>query len=174
MAHKEQREFCEWVKETHPQYFNNRTVVEIGSRDINGTIRDLFFKCRYTGIDLSEGNGVDEVGRAHRVLEKLERQFDVMVSCESLEHDEFWRVTLWSMYHYLKPGGLLLVTAAGNGRREHGTHNHTPQDSPDTPDYYENVSNEMLSSVLKPEMFATYFVRQDQRNFDMQFYGIKN
>ena len=37
-------------------------VVEVGSRDINGSIRELVDADTYVGIDLEEGPGVDVVG----------------------------------------------------------------------------------------------------------------
>ena len=65
MAHREQRFFCEAVRNTFPQYFNGKKVLEVGSLDINGSIRDLFQNCEYTGIDLGEGKGVDVICPGH-------------------------------------------------------------------------------------------------------------
>jgi SAM-dependent methyltransferase len=177
MAHKEQLEFVSGIKEKYPQFFNNRRVVEIGSRNINGTVRDLFHKCRYTGVDLEEGEGVDVVEDYANYLDssflEIGTLYDVIVSCEALEHDRYWGITLERMYYALKPGGLLLVTAAGVGREEHGTSKSKPEDSPSTNGYYRNITNAMAVSVLKPEMFRTYFMNQCPINCDFQFYGIK-
>jgi hypothetical protein len=176
MAHKEQLEFVSGIKEKYPQFFNNRRVVEIGSRNINGTVRDLFHKCRYTGVDLEEGEGVDVV----EDYANYERESfltgvtcDVVISCEALEHDQYWRLTLKRMYEALRVGGLMVVTAAGTGREEHGTHAQKPEDSPFTNDYYGNISNAMAASVLYPFMFNTYYMNQCSFNCDFQFYGIK-
>jgi hypothetical protein len=77
------------------------------------------------------------------------------------------------MYHHLKPNGLLLITAGGDGRPEHGTINHYPGVSPGTNDYYCNISNEMFLGVLHPLLFTSFFIRQDKPNCDFQFFGIK-
>ena len=36
MAHKEQWVFCGQVKGLHPEYFENKKVLDIGSFDVNG------------------------------------------------------------------------------------------------------------------------------------------
>jgi hypothetical protein len=95
----------------------------------------------------------------------------VVISTEMLEHDKYWAESLLSMYDHLRPEGLLIITAGGDLRHEHGTHNHTPQDSPGTLDYYKNISNEMFKSVLPESLFKEYFIRQYHADF--QFYGIK-
>jgi hypothetical protein len=77
------------------------------------------------------------------------------------------------MYHSLKEGGLLIITAAGEGRPEHGTSNHHPNASPATNDYYQNITNRMFQEVLNPSMFHTYFLSQRPDTQDIQFYGIK-
>lgn len=165
-------------------------MVDVGSLDINGSCRGLFSRCHYVGIDLHEGLNVDVVGRAHEVLgvvaedcrRKVESHYrswleypspviDTMLSCECLEHDRYYDKTLRSMYENLRVGGLMLITAAGDGRPEHGTHKERPQDSPATNDYYRNISNADFYKVLPPSFFSTYFMRQVDGDF--QFYGIK-
>jgi hypothetical protein len=96
---------------------------------------------------------------------------DTIISTECLEHDKFWKLTLITMYNTLKPGGLLIVTAGGDGREEHGTKENHSWCSPATNDYYMNVSNQMFASVLNPEMFQVYHLAQS--NKDLQFFGIK-
>jgi SAM-dependent methyltransferase len=175
MAHKEQIEFCEGLRHTHPTHFNNVEVLDVGSLDINGNNRYLFFKSRYLGIDIVDGKNVDKVISCKNHLGKPQYKdhYDVIICTEMLEHDSTWEVDLRMMYWALRPGGLLLITAAGVGRQEHGTHKHSPSDSPGTNDYYRNVSNEMFSSVLPAKFFSEYHMKQDLRCCDFQFYGIK-
>ena len=40
MAHKEQVEFCNKVKDLFPNYFNNVKVLDVGSFDCNGNDRE--------------------------------------------------------------------------------------------------------------------------------------
>lgn len=142
------------------------------------------------GVDLQKGKNVDVVGMAHEVLGQvaedlkrmIERHYrsynwadfppiDTIISTEALEHDFYWDCTLLQMYKNLRCGGLMLVTAAGDGRKEHGTHEHRPEDSPFTNGYYKNITNADFCKVLPPSYFKTYFLRQIDGDF--QFYGIK-
>lgn len=182
MAHREQRQFCRWVRKRNRAYFHNVNVVDIGSLDINGNNRYLFRNYCYVGIDLVKGKNVDRVGIAKDVIAEMidtedyhyhRRLTDVVISTEMLEHDKTWRESLQVMHDLLRPGGLLLITCAGVGRREHGTTHSSPSDSPATNDYYQNVSNEMFASVLAPSLFTEYYLNQDSRQHDLQFFGIK-
>ena len=55
----------------------DKRVLEIGSRDENGTIRDLFTGT-YIGIDMRAGPSVDRVMDAHEIHFKT-GTFDVVV-----------------------------------------------------------------------------------------------
>jgi hypothetical protein len=175
-----------------PDHFRYNIVADVGSMDINGNNRRLFRKCHYIGIDVMKGKNVDKVGPAHLVLpelleelttiqfnryrrriERKQRCFDMIISTEALEHDKYLPTTLTAMFYSLKPGGMLLITAAGEGRPEHGTTKVRPQDSPGTTDYYCNVDNEMFARILPPKLFTHYHLAQDPENNDLQFYGIK-
>jgi hypothetical protein len=192
MSHKAQRIFCKRVRELFPDSFRKKNVIDVGSLDINGNNRYLFKRCYYVGVDIVNGENVDVVGKAHLVLPTLKpkletnyvwnpyltriqksENFDTIISTEALEHDEHWGQTLRAMFYGLKCGGLLVITAGGDGREEHGTHNHTPLASPGTNDYYKNISNEMFSTVLPPHLFKTYYLNQASATNDFQFYGIK-
>jgi SAM-dependent methyltransferase len=176
MAHKEQQQFVKWVKKQHPRYFKGTKVIDVGSKDINGNNRGFFRRVNYQGIDLSEGPNVDWIGYAHNILPIIATgdAIDVIISTEAAEHDKFWELTFQSMYDHLRPGGLLLITAGGEGREEHGTKTKDPWCSPDTNDYYRNITNEMFGGILKPEQFSTYYVNQHKSWNDFQFFGIKS
>jgi cyclopropane fatty-acyl-phospholipid synthase-like methyltransferase len=159
-------------------HFWKKNVIDAGSLDINGNNKYLFCKCNYAGVDIVAGKNVDFVGYAHSVIPNIAKEWDrkkgvvdVIISTEMLEHDQNWADSLTAMYESLNEGGLLLITCAGNGRKEHGTLNNTPSDSPGTTSYYKNISNEMFASVLRADMFDEYYLRQ--YNTDLQFYGIK-
>lgn len=190
MSHPQQISFCKKVKAEYPHYFKNVQIVDVGSLDINGNNRILFTEpFSYIGIDLIPGKNVDVIGRAHEVIPTIEhsikgigrsagivmnrdtRVFDIIISTECLEHDRYFDLTLIAMYKALKPGGLLLITAAGEGRAEHGTTLYDSRSSPATNDYYRNITNEMFISVLPPILFSHYCIKQFQTDF--QFYGLK-
>ena len=91
-------------------------VVEIGSLDINGSVRNLF-SGGYVGVDACHGAGVDIVGDAVDVLWRLESTPEVIVSCEMLEHDLTpWR-TLAAVSGALQSGGWLVLTCRGFDER---------------------------------------------------------
>lgn len=88
-------------------------VLEVGSFDVNGTVRPLFAgAAAYVGVDVAPGPGVDVVVPAGE-LPFDSGSFDVVVSTEMLEHDRKpWR-TAREMARVLRRGGRLLATARG-------------------------------------------------------------
>lgn len=66
-----------------------RCVVEIGGRDINGSVRPLFGDAAYTATDIAPGRGVDVV--ADGATYTPDEAPDCVVCCEVLEHAANWR-----------------------------------------------------------------------------------
>jgi 2-polyprenyl-3-methyl-5-hydroxy-6-metoxy-1,4-benzoquinol methylase len=93
------------------------TVIDIGSRDINGTVRDLFPNADYTGIDLIDGPAVDIATDA--ATWKPKKKADLVVCCEVLEHCESWREVIANIATMLKKDGRVVLTAAGPNRAPH-------------------------------------------------------
>ena len=149
-----------------------KDVLEVGSLDINGSIRPLFVGCNYTGIDLSEGPGVDLVGHLLEHKFPLE-SFDTIVSLEAMEHDEHWEKSLREMFALLKPKGLLIITCATTGREEHGTFKNDPTASPKTLDWYHNLTAWDFFSVIDIDSFSYADFHFDSTVGDLQFMGIK-
>lgn len=87
------------------------SVLEVGSRDINGTPRE-FFTGHYWGVDMLPGPSVDQVLSAHHLTE-LDREFEVVLSTEMLEHDSAPWISLEQMAAVCAPDGCLIVTARG-------------------------------------------------------------
>lgn len=109
-----------WIADKIKQHNLAGAVLEVGSLDVNGSVRSLFTaSTRYVGVDFREGTGVDIVMNGHE-LKFTDVEFDVVVSTEMIEHDdEFWR-SIQEMGRVLKPGGFLLITSRGNGFGQHG------------------------------------------------------
>ena len=167
--HKEVKRFCQSVKLQYPSHFAGVDVLDCGSLDINGNNRYLFENSQYFGIDIVKGKNVDLVTRVHQF--KSTKQFDCVISTEMLEHDMYFTESLNAMYDLTKPGGLLLITAAGQGREEHGTHQHHPNDSPLTKDYYCNINVPMLLSGFDLKEFSCYTISYFKT--DIRFAGLK-
>ena len=138
--HYEAQDFLERVKKALPGYFKERRVLEIGSYNVNGSARDAFEDCDYTGCDWRPGPGVDIVAFAHE-LSFDDSTFEVVVSTECLEHDVHWRKTLAAMNRMLKPGGLMLVTVAAFDRKPHELDCAVDR-------YYQNLQPEDLKPYL--------------------------
>ncbi len=144
-------------------------VLDCGSLDINGSNRKYFPNSEYLGVDLGEGEGVDLVSPVH-LLDEV-GPFDVVISTEMLEHDEFWQISVRRMIQLLKEGGLFILTCAAPGRGEHGTEKNTPQDSPFTNDHYGNVPE----AEFARQTDGYFTVSQvETKGSDLQFWGVRN
>ena len=143
MAHPQQAEYFSSVRDAYPAQFRGVRVLEVGSLDINGSVRSLFDGCDYTGVDLQAGPGVDLACPGH-LLEFPSGHFDTVISAECFEHNPFWRETLANMLRMTRPAGLVLISCATTGRKEHGTTRTNPDASPFTVaarwDYYRNLT----------------------------------
>lgn len=176
MAHPQQQEFVARVKSLYPNHFKKVTVTEFGSLNLNGTVRDFFEDCHYTGVDLIDGPGVDVVSRCHEYFRPEERP-DTVISCEMLEHDEHWEESLQHMAVILNPGGLLILTCATKGRAEHGTSDHSPADSPATNDYYRNKDMHDITIALSEHLWDNHFdvihMEVNRTSSDLYVYALK-
>lgn len=139
------REAYEFVASCVARFGVPERVVEIGSRDINGTVRPLFAGCRsYVGLDLVPGPGVDVVADARTWRPR--RPVDCVVCCEVLEHTPHAREIVESAHAMLREGGLLILTAACEPRRPHSAVDGGPvRDG----EYYRNVDPADLHDWLR-------------------------
>lgn len=177
MAHPEQRQFVEIVARHLKGNFNGCKVLEVGSLDVNGSVRDFFHACDYTGIDVAPGRGVDLVCQGQDFAAP-DNFFDTVISCEAMEHNPHWAETFRNMLRACKPGGLLLLTCATSGRPEHGTSRTTAEHSPLTVElgweYYHNLTPaELLGCTNFKTAFSHYGFWRDWSNFDLYFCGQK-
>lgn len=169
MSHRQQREFVAQIARRYPDLFRKTKVLEVGSLDVNGSVRQFFRKCDYLGIDLVDGVGVDRVCD----LESVDGEFDVVISCECLEHDPRWAITVEDMIARTKVGGLLVITCAGPGRPEHGTKSHPIAGMANDTDYYSNISPLDLLGIVRHHAWqelACYFAPGPK---DTYLFGIR-
>jgi SAM-dependent methyltransferase len=109
-----------------------KKVLDIGSLDINGTIRNYSFLredklpqwreiigCEeYIGIDLIDGPSVDVVMNSNNITFP-ENSFDLVISISQLEHDKNPVETLKGAYNVLKQGGTFLLACPTDEIDEH-------------------------------------------------------
>ena len=171
MAHQAQKAFFNRVKELYPHFFNKGIVLDFGSLDINGSLKDIFSAdTLYRGIDIVAGKNVDFVSKAHEFTSNL--VYPTIISGEMLEHDEYWRESLLNMYNLCGVGGLIAISCAGKDRPEHGTRR-TDGNEWGTGDYYKNLEPKDIMEVYKPDMFTDYYFEENTTAKDTYFYGIK-
>ena len=153
-------------------------VLEIGSYDVNGSIRGLFENTDYTGVDMTDGPGVDMVGSGH-TINFIDESFDILISCECFEHNPYWVETFLNMHRMTKKNGLVVVSCASRGRLEHGTARTDPADSPGTQsvgiDYYRNLNaNDFKKSINLSSLFKIYKFYYAAKSRDLYFIGWKS
>lgn len=97
------------------------TVLEVGSRNVNGSYRGLIEPCvEYVGVDMVGGPGVDVLCDATNLDQAIgERQFDLVICTEMLEHAQHWAEVIHNLKVAVKPGGHLAVTTRSPGFPKH-------------------------------------------------------
>jgi SAM-dependent methyltransferase len=112
--HDAARRFCEAVAGALKP---PARVVEIGSRNVNGSVRYLFPGACYVGVDAMAGPGVDVV--ADGATFAAREPFDVVLCTETLEHAADPAAMCRNLVALCRPGGAILVTAATPDRPPH-------------------------------------------------------
>lgn len=153
--------FHDWRKDK-----TDLKVLEIGSLNINGSIRDIFkpFAAEYIGIDPQDGPGVDVVIDA--MLYNKPNYFDVVVTAETFEHTPYWKDIIKLSHNNLAPGGLFVATMAGEGRYPHSAIDENPIREWE---HYANIGAWDLKQTLK--IFSTFEI--DVLNQDLYCWACK-
>ena len=159
MAHRNQQIFCEKIKESYPEYFDNVKVLDIGSLDMNGNNRYLFNNSKYIGVDRNDGPNVSVVTN-FLDYECPKNYFDVVISTESLQEDTDYENTLLKIMDVIRPGGAFLLTCASDKR---------VQDNPKN-----KFTKEILNSTKNFEYNFPDGIFEFENDFgDLYFFGIK-
>jgi len=123
--HPLNRAFWDKVAAAYPVYFDveNSRILEVGSLNVNGSIRESIGKGggEYIGIDWRAGPNVDAISLASRM--SFDQRFDAVVSASMLEHDPEWQLSLVNIVSHMKEDGILCLSwgAALNGPHCHET-----------------------------------------------------
>lgn len=118
-------------------------VVEFGSKNINGSVRPLFRGAAFTGVDVVAGPDVDVVADAASFTPEVAP--DCVVCCEVLEHAENAQAIIKNAVRILRPGGLVIVTCASDGRQPHSA---VDGGALREGEFYRNVPPSLLASWL--------------------------
>jgi SAM-dependent methyltransferase len=177
MSHPEQVGFVDITADANHQLIQGARVIEIGSFDVNGSVRACFNQAsEYVGVDLTSGPGVDLVEFGHRVS-LPDASFDLAISGECFEHDPNWMDTFANMVRLTRGGGLVAFTCASRGRPEHGTARTDRSLSPGTQahgiDYYHNLNESDFAQLPLDEWFTTWRFWFLATSFDLYFAGVR-
>jgi SAM-dependent methyltransferase len=175
VSHPEQLGFFRAVVAANTSLITSGRIIEIGSYDVNGTVREIFAGNKeYVGVDLTPGPGVDRVGFGHDV-DAPDGSFDIAISGACFEHDPMWRETFANMVRLTRPGGLVAFTCASRGRPEHGTTRSDGTLSPGTQavglDYYRNLVEDDFADLPLDEWFSEWRFWYLRTDFDLYFAG---
>jgi SAM-dependent methyltransferase len=177
VSHPEQLGFFRAVAAANAELVSGARVLEIGSYDVNGSVRHIFSASRqYVGVDLTAGPGVDRVCPGDEV-DDPDGSFDVVISSECFEHDPRWPQTFANMVRLTRPGGLVAFTCASRGRPEHGTTRSDRDLSPGTQslgiDHYRNLTAADFGDLPLDDWFERRRFWYLPTMFDLYFAGIR-
>lgn len=85
-------------------------VLDVGSKDVNGTYKPLFEGHHYTGLDAEGGANVDVVGDAYE-LPFANNSFDLVVSGNLLEHLAMPYLAVQEMKRVVRKNGYVIIIA---------------------------------------------------------------
>jgi len=76
-----------FISNVKPKEFESKSVIEVGSRYVNGSVREFIEKFGQPntciGVDMEAGKFVDEVLSAENLISRFgESSFDIVVSTE--------------------------------------------------------------------------------------------
>lgn len=93
-------------------------ILDVGSRDINGTYRELFGNWLYVGLDMEPGPGVDLVpDDIYKWSELEDSTFDAVISGQTFEHIEHPSRTIAEIERVVKRNGHVCIVAPSAGPR---------------------------------------------------------
>ena len=175
MAHQQQSDFIAIAREHLPEFFVGRRVLEVGSLDINGSVRSHFEGCEYIGADLALGPGVD-IACPGQLLEFPSGHFDVAISCECFEHNPYWVETFINMLRMTSASGIVIMSCATTRRREHGTARTNAEASPFTSKrgwtYYRNLTaRDVRDEVPLGNWLEDWLCMASPEGYDLYFIG---
>ena len=107
-----------FVADSLPDWPQAPEVLEVGSRNVNGSARAFCAprSSRYVGCDLEAGDGVDVIADATRLTAVFPPEsFDVVITTEMMEHVPDWPSAWAELMAVLRPGGLLILSTRSPG-----------------------------------------------------------
>lgn len=175
MAHPAQLEFFSDITKRFERICRSQAkVLEVGSRNINGTVREYFPNAEeYIGVDIGRARDVDWVVPGE-LLQLPDAWADIVITTECLEHCDAWERVFLNMIRMLKPKGVFLMTCASIGRAAHGTLDSDEYSSPFTTSYYKNLGVDDISQAISLGEFFDKHSFEATKEGDLYFWGIRS
>jgi SAM-dependent methyltransferase len=103
-----------------PSFLDSRervSLLDVGAADVNGSYRNVFTdtKIDYRGADLVAAEGVDIVLDDPYHIPVPDREFDIVISGQMLEHCEFFWLAFQDMVRVVKDDGFIFLIAPSAG-----------------------------------------------------------
>lgn len=160
--HPEVQDWAARIVAADPTLAEATTALDIGGRDVNGSIHHLFPAAFVTTLDDAVGEGVDMVADA-RVWEP-NGQWELVICTEVLEHVDGWPGIIGTAYKALELNGRLILTAAAPPRAPHsGIDGWDLREG----EHYENIDPGMLHSALFDAGFVDIHVEHNEAHGDV-------
>lgn len=145
-----------WVQR-HTQAGHGARILDVGGRNVNGTVRDLFPSAAvYLALDIAPGPGVDIQCDFLHYWIAADQFYDVILHLETAEHTPDWRDHIAHAAELLRPDGMLIFTAAGRDRLPHSA---LDGGALRAGEHYENIESGDLAFALDAS-FSSSLVRQ--------------
>jgi hypothetical protein len=128
--------------------------LDLGGRDVNGTVHSLFPNVKWTVLDRVEHPSVDIVADVTKWWPEREA-WDLVISTETIEHVENWERIINAGYGALKQGGYMIVTGGSTGRGPHSCIGHVPVPEGE---WYGNVTPSDLHDAATQAGFRDLYV----------------
>jgi SAM-dependent methyltransferase len=101
----------------HGKEFQSGRVVDIGSQDINGSLKEATpSRFVYIGVDYAPGKNVEIILEDPYLFPLADNYCEITVSSSVFEHSEFFWMTFLEMVRITKPGGYIYINAPSKGK----------------------------------------------------------
>lgn len=108
-----------FVKMFLDKYPKKYKILEVGSMNVSGHLKEELEGYGYIGIDMRDGDNVDVVMNGHDLADHYGEDFDLVLCFDTMEHDDKFWLTIEAMKKVLKPGGWMLIGAPGPNCPKH-------------------------------------------------------
>lgn len=112
----------EFVRHCSQYWQPDSCILDVGSRNVNGSAHDVLtdHTGTYIGVDIEAGPGVDMILDVKDLVEAFGAgSFDAVISTGAIEHMADWRVAVYQMSAVLRVGGVLCLTTCMPGFEYH-------------------------------------------------------